>query len=276
MVMLTFIGLAHLHDATLLHVLFNLHNYVMLRYCTFSSIYTTTWCYVDWGGWVGGGDVNVHWTCTLTWCYATARSLQFTQLRGATLLHVLFNLHNYVMLRWLGWGGGWVGGWVGGMLTFIGLAHLRDATLQHVLFNLHNYVMLRYCTFSSICTTTWCYVDWGGGVGGWVGGGDVNVHWHWRNHQNKEFCRLLTDINSTKLSKIAGTQQIDRQLLSLKKFVFSNLHRKVKTLVGSEVNPSLRRRCFQYVWSCNLQTCTPLVMLNELAKLVKNNDADNC
>ena len=29
--MLTFIGLAHLRDATLLHVLFNLHNYVMLR-----------------------------------------------------------------------------------------------------------------------------------------------------------------------------------------------------------------------------------------------------
>ena len=106
-------------------------------------------------------------------------------------------------------------------------------------------------------------------MGGWAGG-DANVHWHWRNHQNKEFCRLLTDINSTKLSKIAGTQQIDRQWLSLKKFVFSNLHRKVKTLVGSEVNPSLRRRCFQYVWRCNLQTCTPLVMLKELAKLVKN------
>ena len=40
--MLTFIGLVHLRDAALLHVLFNLHNYVMLRYCTFSSIYTTT------------------------------------------------------------------------------------------------------------------------------------------------------------------------------------------------------------------------------------------
>ena len=103
--MLTFIGLAPLRDATLLHVLFNLHNYVMLRYCTFSSIYTTTWC------------------------YATARSLQFTQLRDGALLHVLFNLHTYVMLR--------------------------------------------YCTFSSMYTTTWCYVDWGG----WVGGGDVNVHW---------------------------------------------------------------------------------------------------
>ena len=104
----------------------------------------------------------------------------------------------------------------------------------------------------------------------------LKIKCHQVSHQNKEFCRLLTDINSTKLSEIAGTQQIDRQWLSLKKFVFSNLHRKVKTLVGSEVNPSLRRRCFQYVWSCNVQTCTPLVMLNELAKLVKNNDADNC
>jgi hypothetical protein len=40
--MLTFIGLAHLRDATLLHVLFKVYNYVMLRYCTFSSSYTTT------------------------------------------------------------------------------------------------------------------------------------------------------------------------------------------------------------------------------------------
>ena len=48
----------------------------MLRYCTFSSIYTTTWC------------------------YATARSLQGIQLRDATLLHVLFKVYNYVMLRY--------------------------------------------------------------------------------------------------------------------------------------------------------------------------------
>ena len=158
------------------------------RRLVISCVFYVKWVRWGVGGWgVGGwvrGDVNVHWTCALAWCYATARSLQFTQLRDATLLHVLFSLHNYVMLRWLGWVGGWLG-----MLTFIGLAHLRDATLLHVLFN---------------------------------------------------------------------------------------LHRKVKTLVGSEVNPSLRRRCFQYVWRCNLQTCTPLVMLKELAKLVKNNDGDNC
>ena len=121
--MLTFMGLAHLRDATLLHVLFKVYNYVG-----------------GWGvGWGGGvGDVNVHGTCTLTWCYATARSLQGIQLRW----------------RVGGWGG--VVGW--GMLTFMGLAHLRDATLLHVLFKVYNYVMLRYCTFSSSYTTTWCYV----------------------------------------------------------------------------------------------------------------------
>ena len=327
--MLTFIGLAHLRDATLLHVLFNLYNYVMLRYCTFSSIYTTTWCYAtarslqftqlrdatltggggvggwvggmltsldlhtyvmlryctfssiytttwcyatarslqftqlrdamllhvrfnlhDWGGGVGGwvgGDVNVHWTCTLTWCYATARSLQFTQLRDARLTGV----------------GGWGGGWAG-MLTFIGLAHLRDATLLHVLFNLYNYVMLRYCTFSSIYTTrdamllhvrfnlhNYVMLRWLGWGGGWVGG-------------------MLTFIGLAHLRDATLLHVLWRNLF------FSNLHRKVKTLVGSEINPSLRRRCFQYVWRCNLQTCTPLVMLKELAKLVKNNDADNC
>jgi len=39
----------------------------------------------------------------------------------------------------------------------------------------------------------------------------LKIKCHQVSHQNKEFCRLLTDINSTKLSKIAGTQQIDRQ-----------------------------------------------------------------
>ena len=37
---LMFIERAHLHDATLLHVLFNVFNYVMLHYCTFSSMYS--------------------------------------------------------------------------------------------------------------------------------------------------------------------------------------------------------------------------------------------
>ena len=31
----------------------------------------------------------------------------------------------------------------------------------------------------------------------------------------------------------------------------------------------------QYVWRCNLQTCTPLVMLKE-RQVGENSDADNC
>ena len=91
--MLTFMGLAHLRDATLLHVLFKLYNYVML------------------------GDVNVHGTCTLTWCYATARSLQVIQLRDATLLHVLFKLYNYVTLRYCTFSSSYTTTWCWGMLT---------------------------------------------------------------------------------------------------------------------------------------------------------------
>ena len=77
------------------------------RRLVISCVFCVKWVRWGVGGWVGG----VHWTCTLTWCYA----------------------------------------------------------ILHVLFNLHNYVMLRYCTFSSIYTTTWCYVDWSGWVGGWGG-----------------------------------------------------------------------------------------------------------
>ena len=95
-------------------------------------------------------------------------------------------------------------------------------------------------------------------------------------HQNKEFCRFLSDMTSAKLSKVAGTQQIDRQWLGLKKFVFSNPHRKVSTIVGSEVNPALRRRCYQYVWRCNVFESTPMAMLKALAKLVRNQDDDTC
>ena len=64
------------------------------------QIFLIVVCFSGVSGGGVGGDVNVHWTCTLTWCYATARSLQFTQRRDATLLHVLFNLHNDVMLRY--------------------------------------------------------------------------------------------------------------------------------------------------------------------------------
>ena len=88
--MLTVFGIARLGNAMLVHVLCNVQNYAMLRYCTFSSLYRTTQC------------------------YATARSMQCTELRDATLTGVgngvgglvgaggcqsSLDLHTYVMIR---------------------------------------------------------------------------------------------------------------------------------------------------------------------------------
>ena len=196
----------------------------MLRYCTFFSIYTLTRCFANafcfqvthlrdatllhvlflWGfGWGGGGvggvggDVNVHCTCELTWCYATARSFQFTHLRVASLMYFVFKLHIYVMLRYCtfcfsGVSGGGVGGWggVGGdvnvhctcELTWcyatarsLQFTHLRVATLLHFVFKWHNDVffhvhtdaLLRYYTISSIYRN-YVMLRWLG-WGGWVG-----------------------------------------------------------------------------------------------------------
>ena len=76
----------------------------MLRYCTFSSIYTTTWC------------------------YATARSLQGTQLRDATLLHVLFKVYNYVMLRYCTFSSSYTTTWCYATARSLQGIQLRDAT----------------------------------------------------------------------------------------------------------------------------------------------------
>ena len=51
-------------------------------------------------------SANVHWTCTLTWCYATARSLQCIQLRDATLTCTT----TWCYVDWVGGVG--EGGWV--------------------------------------------------------------------------------------------------------------------------------------------------------------------
>ena len=81
------------------------------------------------GGWGGGvGDVNVHGTCTLTWCYATARSLQGIQLRDATLLHVLFKVYNYVMLRYCTFSSRYTTTWCYATARSLQGIQLRDAT----------------------------------------------------------------------------------------------------------------------------------------------------
>ena len=49
-------------------------------------------------------------------------------------------------------------------------------------------------------------------------------------------------------------------------------------MIDSVEVPELSMRIMHYGNICLFETCTPLVMLKELAKLVKNNDADadNC
>ena len=91
------------------------------------------------------------------------------------------------------------------------------------------------------------------------------------SHQNKEFCWVMcgSEVAFKKLSKIAGPQQIDRQWQGLKSFVFSNSHKKVKTSQGSDVNPAVKRRVFEYVWRSNLKTKWPHAFLTRLAQVLR-------
>ena len=75
---------------------------------------------------------------------------------------------------------------------------------------------------------------------------------------------MITEVQEMpqKLSKVAGTQQIDREWLQLKKFLFHNLHRKSKQSGDSNVNPRLKQRVWQYMYtrglSCRVSRTWPL------------------
>ena len=84
------------------------------------------------------------------------------------------------------------------------------------------------------------------------------------SHQNKEFARLITEVQETpnKLSKVAGTQQIDREWLQLKKFLFSNTESG-----DSDVNPRLKQRVWQCMHRRGLTGKDPKEGLQSFAKL---------
>ena len=120
-----------------------------------------------------------------------------------------------------------------GMSTFFGLAHLHDATLMHVLFNVQNYAMLRWQFLLHLRTVV--MLRWQ----------DLLLHLHtvvmprWPDlllHLHTvvllRWQDLLLLLHSAKLSKIAGTQQIDRQWLGLKKFVFFQSSQKSEDFGG--------------------------------------------
>ena len=86
------------------------------------------------------------------------------------------------------------------------------------------------------------------------------------SHQRKEFCRSLSEVDP-KLSKKAGTQVIDRKWKALKDFLPSNYHRKINGPRGSQVNPRMRQRVFQFCWRNSLKWPSPAQFLKQLAKL---------
>ena len=64
--------------------------------------------------------------------------------------------------------------------------------------------------------------------------------------------RFLSEVDP-KLSKKAGIQVIDRKWKALKDFLPSNYHRKINGPHGSQVNPLMRKRVFQFCWRNSLQ-----------------------
>ena len=90
------------------------------------------------------------------------------------------------------------------------------------------------------------------------------------SHQRKEFCRSLSEVDP-KLSKKAGTQVIDRKWKALKDFLPSNYHRKINGPRGSQVNPRMRQRVFQFCWRNSLKWPSPAQFLKQLAKLQGKN-----
>ena len=79
-----------------------------------------------------------------------------------------------------------------------------------------------------------------------------------------------SDVAFKKLFKVAGTRQIDRQWKGrLKSFVFSNLHRQVKTSQGTDVNTAMKKAGFSVRLASNLKTKSPKAFLSRLAHVLR-------
>ena len=148
---------------------------------------------------------------------------------------------------------------------------------QHVMLRLHaaasscaQHVMLRLHAAASSCTqhvvmlrlhaaSSW-HQAW------MTAGKHLGIKCYQVSHQRKEFCRSLSEVDP-KLSKKAGTQVIDRKWKALKDFLPSNYHRKINGPRGSQVNPRMRQRVFQFCWRNSLKWPSPAQFLKQLAKL---------
>ena len=177
--------------------------------------------------------------------------------------------------------GGW-GGW--GVITFLVLRSLGlffvtyfYVTLAGCRIILHATrratllvasVMLRWHAAASSCTQDVMLrlLDSDGARAWMTAGKHLGIKCYQVSHQRKEFCRSLSEVDP-KLSKKAGTQVIDRKWKALKDFLPSNYHRKINGPHGSQVNPLMRKRVFQFCWRNSLQSPSPAQFLKHLAKL---------
>ena len=86
------------------------------------------------------------------------------------------------------------------------------------------------------------------------------------SHQRKEFTRHIDDVTTSRqLSKVCGTQAIDREWLALKTWLPNQLHRKAVTPQGSDVNVHLNQRTYQFIWRRSLGVVSPNAFLGALA-----------
>ena len=92
------------------------------------------------------------------------------------------------------------------------------------------------------------------------------------NHQAKQFAVNLKKAPKRGLSKVGGTQCLDRAWGVLKKWLPKQLNIKKRSSGHGVVNPHLKEKTFQWLWRRNLnvnEKFTPTQMCQELGKLCK-------
>ena len=108
------------------------------------------------------------------------------------------------------------------------------------------------------CTHVTCYAT--AGVVGWGAFGDDDVlctctHvtcYAQVSHQNRQYAKTLKKAPKKGLSRVAGTQCIDRAWGVCKAFIPKQIKKKIKQKGRTVQNPLYKTRLFQWVWRRNL------------------------
>ena len=92
-------------------------------------------------------------------------------------------------------------------------------------------------------------------------------------HQNKEWTKdvsLSSDSHMASLSKVAGTQVVDRSWSSLKAFVPASFPRKLGHGPGATVHPEIPKLVQQWMWRTQLGPASPETFLERLKEAVRH------